>query len=371
MGFAKFYLASAGGTPSSPLLLLATGASVNLVLEPITSTAVWGAGWYNAASTSHYADGPLRYEGSIDIELQGTNELWNFMRDWGIEYRAFPMSADISPDGRRVYSFFADGDYTIGNHNENSYTNNGMYCTSLGFSTNEGSFVTVSAGALGLSRVMTLISGAGGQGGPYIENRLGVTTPAELCTTFPLNPSSANVSPIPFWRTNANLLDLGVTAYPAYPAYTPFVSGSTFQADLETVEWSVDVTNNQVLLYTCDGDREATAVLMGAMDVSGSVTLFSPSGVFDPILGPTGTEGTEENPYLYAQRTIFRVEIERDPASANPVYIELPAVLVTADDYGLKAQNDVTNRAFTIQGLGGRTDCSTVIYPPCLMSQAV
>jgi len=364
MGFAKFYLQSSGGSPSSPLLLLATGASVNLTLEPIMSTAVWGAGWYNAASTSHYADGALRYEGSIDIELQGTNDLWNFVRDWGIEYRAFPMSADISPDGRRVYSFYTAGDYTLGSHAENSFTNAGMYCTSLGFSTSEGSFVTVSCGAVGLERVFALT------GKKYIENRAGITTCDELMTTFPLNPSSANISPIPFWRTNANLLDLGVTSYPTYPTYTPFVSGTVFQADLETIEWSVDVTNNQVILYTCDGTREATAVLMGTMDVSGSVTLFSVDGVFDPILGPTGTEGTEDNPYLYAQRTIFRVEIQRSPASANPVYIELPAVLVTADDYGLKGQNDVTSRGFTIQGLGGRCQSGGTIYPPCMMSQA-
>jgi len=364
MGFAKFYQQSSGGTPSSPILLLATGASVNLTLEPINSTAVWGAGWYNAASTSHYADGALRYEGTIDVELQGTNELWNFVRDWAIEYRAFPMSGEISPDGRRVYAFHASGDYVIGNHNENSFTNNGMYCTSLGMTTSEGSFVTASIGAVGLHRVMTLT------GKKYILNRTGITTCSELATTFPLNPSSSNISPIPFWRTNANLLDLGVTSYPVYPSYTPFSGGSVFQADLETVDWSVDVTNNQVILYTCDGDREATAVLMGTMDVTGSVTLFSEEGVFDPILGPTGTEGTESNPYLYAQRTIFRIEIQRSPASVNPVFIELPAVMVESDDYGLKGQNDVTNRGFSIRGLGGRCDGGGTLYPPCLMSQA-
>lgn len=367
MGFSKFYLSNSSGTPSQPLLLLTTGASVNLTLEPIYSSAVWGAGWYNA-STTHYADAALRYEGTIDIELQGTNELWNFIRDWGIENRAFPMSSEISPDGQRIYRFVADGDYTSGiaspTHDTNSYTNNGLYCTSLGLSTSEGSFVTVSIGAVGLHRVIDTPAGAA----IYIEQRSGVTTATEMATTFPLNPSAANISPIPFWRTKSNLYDLGATVYPAYPSYTPFVSGSVVQSGLETIEWSLDSSNNHVVLYTCDGTREATAVLMGIMDVTGSATFFSPNGVFDPIVGPSST-GTEDNPYSYAQRMLFRVEIQRSPASANPVYIELPAVVIESDDYGIKGQNDVTSRGFGLKGLGGRI-YNNAVLPPMLFSSA-
>jgi len=40
-GFVKFYET---GPSSDPIVLLTTGASVNLVLEPIYSTSVWGAG---------------------------------------------------------------------------------------------------------------------------------------------------------------------------------------------------------------------------------------------------------------------------------------------------------------------------------------
>jgi len=65
-GFAKFYNTGPAGTP---IVILTTGASVNLVLEPIYSTSVWGAGWWNAASTAHYADNAIRYEGNIDFEL--------------------------------------------------------------------------------------------------------------------------------------------------------------------------------------------------------------------------------------------------------------------------------------------------------------
>jgi hypothetical protein len=65
-------------------VMLTTGGGLNLVLEPIYSNAVWGAGWYNASS-GHYADGALRYEGSVDAEMQATTTIWNFIRDWAIE----------------------------------------------------------------------------------------------------------------------------------------------------------------------------------------------------------------------------------------------------------------------------------------------
>lgn len=362
MGFVKFYQT---GPSASPLLILTTGASVNLTLEPIYSSAVWGAGWYNAASSSHYADHALRYEGSVEIELQATNELWNFLRDFASEQRAYPRSAEISPDGQRIYKFITTGAY------DSTFDNNGMWCTSLSFSTSEGSFVTSSVGVVGLHRVVDT------GGNVYIDNRTGVTTADEIMTTYPLNPCSANISPIPFWRTDAKLVDLGDCStypYPQYPPYTPFntyTSSDEFQDDLEVIEWSIDVTNNHTILYTCNGVKEATAVLMGAIDASGSVTLYSPTGVFDPIVGD-GTQGTETNPYIYAQRTVFQVEIQRSPASSNPVYIELPAPVVESDDYGVKGQNDVTTRGFGLKGLGGRTNAptNTIIYPPFMMSQA-
>lgn len=364
MGFARLYET---GPASDAILLLATGASVNLVLEPIYSSAIWGAGWYNAATSAHYGDGPLRYEGNIDIELQGTNELWNLVRDWASEQRAYPRSADICPDGQNVYQFRTTGAYDA------TFDNEGAWCTSAGFSTSEGSFVTVSLGVVGLSRTIGTPAGAA----TYINQRTGViagTSPDTIRGSYPLNPVSSNVSPIPYWRTNANLLDLdsgGALVYPNYPSYTPFSSGSAIQAGLETVEWSIDCTNNHVVLYTCDGDRQATAVLQGAQDASGSVTLYRSEGVFDPITGPSGT-GTETNPWSYAQRLCFRVEIERSPASSNAVYIELPAAQIESDDYSLRGQSDVVTRGFSIKGLGGRPDATTatVIYPCFLMSEA-
>lgn len=351
-GFVKFYTS---GPATGPLVVLATGASVNLVLEPIYSTSVWGAGWYNAATTAHYADNAIRFEGSVDFELQGGDDIWDLMGNWIINDRAYPRSVDISPDGARVYEY-----HTTGAYNAN-YDLNGMWNTSAGFSTSEGSFVTVSAGAIALDRAEDTPTGGGTFSDfSYINQKTGVITGD--CTVFddtnPLNPSGTNVNPIPYWRTDAQLLR-GAYA-------SPFTGGAVPQSGLETVEWSVDLTQNHVVLYTCNGTRLPTALLQGPIDVTGNLVLYNEDGVFDPIFGPTGT-GNLTAPYLYAENTWFRVTIAR---GADPdVYIELPAVVAEADDYSITDQGSVTNRGFSIKGLGGRCNGS-VTMPPMIMSDS-
>jgi hypothetical protein len=348
-GFVRFYET---GPATTPLIVLATGASVNLILEPIYSTSVWGAGWYNAATTAHYADNAIRYEGNIDFEMQGSASVWDFMGDWFINDRAFPRSLDISPDGARVYEYRTTGAYNA------NYDRNGAWCSSASFATSESSFVTVSAGVVALFR--DEVDPAGGQNFSdfrYSEQKTGVI--ADDCTVFddtnPLNPSGNNVDPIPFWQTDAQLL---VGTYTS-----PFTGGTIPQTGLETVEWSVDLANNSVWLYTANGDRLPTALLQGAIDVTGSLILYNEAGVFDPIIGPNGT-GTLTNPYLFAEENWFRITIFN---GVNDIYIELPSVVVESDDYSIAGQSDITNRTFGIKGLGGRCN-GTVTMPPMIMS---
>jgi hypothetical protein len=351
-GFVKFYT---GGPATGPLVILATGASVNLVLEPIYSTSVWGAGWYNAATTAHYADNAIRFEGNVDFELQGGNDIWDLMGDWIINDRAYSRSVDISPDGARVYQYRTTGAYNA------DYDLNGAWNTSASFSTSEGSFVTVSAGVIALDRSETTPTGAGTFSDfSYINQKTGVIT--EDCTVFddtnPLNPGGSNVNPIPYWRTNAQLLRGTYTA--------PFTGGAVPQTGLETVEWSVDLTQNHVVLYTCNGTRLPTALLQGPIDVTGNLVLYNEAGVFDPIFGPDGT-GTLTTPYMYAENTWFRIAIAR---GADPtIFIELPAVVIESDDYSITDQGSVTNRGFSIKGLGGRCN-GTVTMPPMIMSDS-
>lgn len=317
----------------SKYVILTTGASVNLVLEPIYSSSVWGAGWYNAAETAHYADNAIRYEGNIDFELQ-TN-VWDLMEEWIVSKRAYSKSVEISPDGSRKHSYIASGSYDL----------TGMWNTSANFSTSQDSFVTVSAGGVALSR-----SEAATSTPKYIDQKKGeiVSVPADFNATNPLNPSAANVNPIPYWKTQAKLLK----------------SGADPQSNLETVEWSVDVTQNHVVLYTANGNRLPTALLQGPMSATGNVTLYHEEGVFDPILGPAFTSSLT-NPYMVANDTSFEARIQISPSVT--IKLILPAVVVESDDYSITSAGDITNRSFTLKGLGGK-EIASFIRPPFMMT---
>ena len=358
-GFAKFYNA---GPKTGGMVVLATGASVNMVLEPIYSSAVWGAGWYNAAESAHYADAALRYEGNIDMELQmGANgQFWDFLQDFIITSRAYPRSLEISPDGAHVYQYLTTAGYNA------NFDTKGAWCTSANFSTSEASFVTCSLGVVAIYREdADPAGGTNFSNYSYEKQKVGVIAGscAELGATNPLNPSGGNVDPIPFWKTNAQL------CRGAYPGVFGDASSYSPQANLETVEWGIDVTNNQKVLYTCSGDRLPRAVLMGPMSVSGNVTLYNPAGVFDPIMG-NGTQGSLEEPFCYAENTWFQIDISTGTSAApNSVYIEMPAVVIESDEYSIQGADSVTNRAFSLKGMGGRCE-SDVTLPPCVISSS-
>lgn len=350
MGYSKFFLS---GPSSDARLILCTGSSVNMVLEPIMSSAVWGAGWYNAATVTHYADSVLRYNGGIDFELQvgNNNEIWNFYRDWAINWRAYPRSLQISPDGNRVYNYFTSGAYSegVGGDLANFTSQNGGFVESMSFSTSSGSAVTASITMSAIYR-----NEAVGVGDIYINQRAGVTTPDELNSIVPLNLGQTNVNPIPFWKTNAQVLAT------SNETWEPGAGTSAIQTGLQTVDWSIDLSNNPTILYTCSGNRNPTAIMMGAIDSSANVTLFHPEGVFDPSTGRT------------AENTCFRINIDID--GTNSVYLEQPAVLISSDDYGIKGQSDPTTRAFSLTALGGRIAdamgsavTGDIIYPPLVM----
>lgn len=362
------------GIDAGYINLLISGASINMTLEPIYSTAIWGAGWFNGATNVNYADNVIRYEGSLDFDLQASRNAWNLVRDWAIESRAYSRAARITPDGSWIYNYTATG---TGNPAQNptdpaTYVNfatlrRGLWARGLSLNTSAGNFVTASMDCVGLRRevygpdnaatfqgqlIDPSLTGLADPGATaYIQDKFGLSNPNR-----PLNPDGYNYDPIPYWRTEA---------------FIKLYDGSTWnrcqigpvgnQIDTETVEWSVDLTNNTLILYTCRGVRGASAILQGAIDATGSVTLYNPYGVFDPIYGAPGlnSNGTQwvsgtspfylENPCFYAAVTEFVVNI----TGAN-VAIVLPAVVLESDDYGIRAQNDVTNRVFTIKGLGGR-----------------
>ena len=407
-GYCKFYTDEFGGNVAADkkaVVVLTTGASVNLVLEPIYSTGVWGAGWYNAADSAHYADNAIRYEGNIETELQvGTmGAYWNLIQDFAIAHRAYPKSLEISPDGSHVYKYLIRATGTGGSsltindpetfdRDEHNYTH-GAYCSSINFQTSTGSVITSSVGIVAIYREEEDPDGGREFADfSYIKQARGVVAGdiEEVKTLAPLNPDATNVNPIPYWRTNARLFCTRSHTYRQpdmqkgpqslselfdkpttdYPEGISTQKGFTPQDGVETVEWNVDVSNNQQILYTCSGTRLPRAVLMGPMSVSGAVTLYHPNGVFDPVVGPEG-DYLVDDLYMTAQHTWFNAQITAD--QNRIVNICVPAAVIESDDYSIQSADSVTNRAFNIKGLGGR--CVNVeglggfALPPCIMSR--
>jgi hypothetical protein len=422
-GLAQIEISRDGTDGFVPLLI--EGSSINMVLEPIYSEAVWGAGWYNAATNVNYADNAIRYEGGLDFQLQASANVWNLVRDWAIEYRAFSRAARITPDASWVYyygpsqgnsgdaraDYNDQGDGTSANIVLNQGRGRmGLWCRGLSLSTSEASFVTGSIDTVALFRQAfgpgetspygTSWADPFQQADPdlstitnpaevaYIDDRFGISGPNN-----PLNPirseyfDQPNFDPIPYWRTIAYIRRSTDTTSPVGP--DNWANLTVQGLDTETVEWSVDLTNNTQVLYTCRGVRGATAVLQGSIDATGSVTLYNPYGLPDPVFGFDPTTYDEFNPFLYADNTEFIVQIVGTGASSNEfLTIALPAVVVEGDDYGVRGQNDVTNRTYTIKGLGGRLyqnldsnidytptgfggpNLNTLSLPPMIMTEA-
>jgi len=379
MGYQGFVRIYRSGPASNPAVLLATGASVNQAYTPLPSNSVFGSGWYNAADAAHYADGSLHYEGSVDIDLEigedgggNVGTVWDYLMKWAINERAYPRSMDISPDGSRMYQYrIQSGTYNgKGSTKPTEYDTYGAWCSEISFTTGTDSLVTSSLGVMALNRDETDPAGARNFSDyEYIEQIRGVVLndyTASFEPTSPLNPDCENINPIPFWRTNAQILQIDCDA-----AYTPFADGTLPQTNLETIDWNVSDANNPFLLQTCDGNRQPAAVLMGPHNVSGSTTQYHPQGPFDPILGPDGNY-TITSPYFCACDFKFRVQIRTnntDPATY--VYIELPAIYMESDTFDIPGQDSPTFRAYNMRGLGGREKgTDDYAMPPMIMSDS-
>lgn len=279
-------------------LVLVTGGGVDFVQDPIYSSASWGAGWKKVATAAHFADSAQRYEGTVDFDLQ--LGVWNTLIDWVVNNRITPIGLILCPDGSKIFT------YTAGTAAGTA----GAYNTSAGFSTSEGSAISVSVGVLAFERSLS-------DGDSYIENKTGLIANNCSGTANPLNLNSANLNPIPFWKSVATI-------------------GGSPQSGLQAVEWNVDVTQNTLAVYTCRKNKMPKAVLQGTMDVSGSVIMYHPDGVFDPAT-------------LTAENTSFTVNI-----SSGAANIMIPAVMMESDAYDISGLDTITNRTFNMKGMAGK-----------------
>jgi hypothetical protein len=335
-GFAQFY------DGVTPVTLLVTGLNINPELNPINSQSAVGYGWKNAADVSHYANGVINYRGSINFDMQG-DTVWDAINKWALTERVYSKSFLHSPDGTRIYSY-GSGDTSVFSPadtwtNLSKTTRKGAWCEGFSLSTSQDSVVQATLNVMALSRTETVLSGDG-----YFDNEEGYVAGdcEDFALTNPLNPSQGNISPIVFWKTNARIL----------------IGGADPDAAAETVQWNVDLQNSPQLIKGCnglvkDGYGVASAVVMGPMQVSGSVQLYKHSGVWDPVL---------THP-LYAETASFEVEID---AGLSTLKVILPAIKLESESYDMNVQGPVY-RTFNIKGLGGKCG-TTAIQAPMIMT---
>ena len=89
---------------SSLATILATSGSCAIAHDPIISTGVWGAGWYNAAEQVAYSNNVLKMTGSVGYELIVGN-VFDALLSFGFENRAadYGHGIVILPDGRNGF----------------------------------------------------------------------------------------------------------------------------------------------------------------------------------------------------------------------------------------------------------------------------
>lgn len=259
--------------------VLGTGGGVGLVQDPITSGAAWGAGW-KTVGIAHYADYIERYEGTLDFELHAG--VWSVFDPWVVTNRITAKSVVVSPDGSGIQTY------------------SDAYNTSCGFSTSEGSFVTVSVGVMAFTRTSST-------GSTYVGNVTGTGTAVPYLTP--------NLNPIPFWKTTAAVGG---------------VSG-------DATEWSIDVSQNTLVLYTCRNSKAPKAILQGTPDASGSVGIFNDAGVGDVALA-----------------TMSSLSVVITGAGT----ISIPNAWVESDDYSVQGGDSIISKTFSVKGfVDGTQSC--------------
>lgn len=309
MGYAKL----------ANVFLLTNSGGLNRMVNPLRSEAVWGAGWYNAAQTTNYADSQQHFEGSLAFELQGIPSVWNLFRDWAVEQRVEPQDMVISPNG------LATQNYTKVKDDPRT----GVWLSQAGFRIDAEQLVTVNAFAVAIRRSETSTVSS------YKAIRVGPGTP-----TGPLNPSPTNRNPIPGWNCKAAI------TWPGAPAF--YSSANPTGLVLRSADFTLN--NNTQIIRGCTGEPNPVAVLQGTIAVDGNITVWRDG----PIPDPYAVEGQP-----------FRAEAASlQMLIGGQLGFRILHVLLTSDQYEIQSQNSPSTRTFGFAGLGSG------LTPPLLMDAA-
>lgn len=329
-GYAKLggATASPGGQYPSILLLTNTGG-LNREVNPILSEAVWGAGWWTGAQHTNYADSQMQFSGALTFELQGgLPTVWKLITDWLVNWRVYPQSMIVSPNGLAIQSFQADT-------NPNGNTRGGVWMNSAGFTVDPAASIKLNCNVIGLQRTETYSAST------YRAVRTTTNVP-----TLPLNPAPINRNPFPGWLAQA-IVNLWPSNYPggAPPNYSPTNPTGMFMMG---ADWTFN--NNTQVVRGCTGDPNPAAVMQGVMGVEGTMRLFRDGVIPDPYayqFPPTA-------PFTASTTNVTLLLAGPNKDGTNPTIL-FPHVLLSSEEFAITGQNEVVPRTFGFAGLGDGT----------------
>ena len=236
--------------------LLATGGSVTLSHDPMFSTGVYGAGWYDAAAQVAYAFNDVRLEGSVDFELV-TGHTITALQSFGFDQRGHVNghTFEVRPNGQGGFH---------GN----------AWCSGMSLTASEGAVVT---GSVSYSSDQT----------------------AKFHAIAGANQT-----------TRVGSIDFGGTLFPYWG--TKVQHGGATLATI--VDWSADYTSTVNYVTLCRGASHLFTppagpdfILIGTMDATGSFTVF---GMPD-LVSATAMQDANDVVYTcYNQDGVSSIEVK-------------------------------------------------------------
>jgi hypothetical protein len=254
------YLSDSGGTYHS---FLCTGGSIPVQRNLLESQSAYGG--VIASPTSEIAIGyPHTYdeqvwEGSFNFDLT-SDLLTNVLKTW--------LFARQSARKLKYYG-------TV--HELRQFDN--CFWNSISFSASDGSIVNGSVGLVALN----LDANSHGDLDLYESNKEGYITPTELASggVIPaLNPSSGNVNPIPFWKTQCEGESSGTQTY-------------------DFVSWNLTFNQDVVKLFGCEYNADPQAPMylaVGPMSIvleGSNVTVEIDDTLYEDLDSMTVTMGND------------------------------------------------------------------------------
>lgn len=235
--------------------VLATGGNMSVQYTPLYTSGVWGAGWYNATEKIAYAPNYVTLSSSVNYQL--TAGITSDLSEWAFTNRNTAKSYQILPNGKAGYSGTA-------------------YCTGCSFSASQDAIVSGD-----ISLKTGDIQGSITTGSLSSTDSLGSGSLSSFCAGY--------LDVYPFWASGVyfEIASDNTTRTSASSAST-----SSLQADV--LDWNASYSSDLVFVMTCCGTSDTLSTAdgagvlqakyccLGAMDATGSFTIFKISKELNP-----------------------------------------------------------------------------------------